>query len=260
MDSLASMTMVVRDQLIAELEDSTASCRQIALLRIRLLEENDGLGFAAVFLPLLQDSIDRFLLSFAAGGNNKKKNAPGKRASRSETTIVILVLRRLLRIHLKCKCLDPALGEELSRQGTHIHLLKLISYDVWGHQDHCDEGEDEFVDEQDAIIELQDLSCEIVAHNFPLALYPLSRDELRQRLPLVFCIDPISLESSASLLSSWHEPFGKQSTSYIEPKAETILIHQVTTRQSSQHDVGFGECRKACRAESSTGVIRADSL
>jgi len=117
-------------------------------------------------------------------------------------SVAARVLRRVLELHLHLCQQDVVLGEELAREGSHILLSKFISS--------CFDNPDEAI--QDVLMELQDLACEIAtcARKFPVTAVPCV--DLKGRLPLVFQID-----------------------------AKTqALIHQVTSRQSAQADVGFG--------------------
>jgi predicted nicotinamide N-methyase len=136
-------------------------------------------------------------------------------------------LTRLLRIYRRISKLDPVLDEEIGKQGAHLSLSRLIKLDIYS-IDCCQCG-DETTNEanQDTIIEIQDLACEIAAFSktFPVQASPFMREDLRARLPLVFTIRPvIGSENCGSR-------YGKDGV--------TILINQVTDRQSAQKDVGF---------------------
>jgi hypothetical protein len=212
--------MALLEQL-ASLEEETASPRQIALLRKNLLEDG-GAGLAFILVPLLKDALGSWLASqrlqtpIAAQANECKLHS-------IEDLPETDVLRRILRIHVNTTKQDPSLGEELGRQGSHALLVKLMNFDASAH---CEE-------DQDAIMELQDLACEIAAIGiFPLKFAPLCVEDLRHRLPLDFSVEPVNECSSSK------KPIANQGAS----ETETILIHQVTTRQSAQHDVGFGKC------------------
>ncbi|KAI2513732.1 methyltransferase [Fragilaria crotonensis] len=110
-------------------------------------------------------------------------------------------LSQALSIHVAISQKDPILAEEIGFQGSHMLLTKLIQYDasMYPEQD------------QDAIMDLQDLACEIAstASSFPLKLAPISN--LHERLPLCISFSP----------------------------KHTLFIQQVTSRQSAQQDVGF---------------------
>jgi hypothetical protein len=147
-------------------------------------------------------------------------------------------LRLVLQLHLHVTKMNPSLGEELGRQGSHAPLVKLMNLDLAQYGSDVDEAN------QDTVIELQDIACEIaaLACSFPVQVAPFCAHGLRQRLPLVFTINAVPVESvvqenSKSNGGAGYE-FEKQSMKVAE--TETVLIHQVTTRQSAQEDVGFG--------------------
>lgn len=190
------------------LEKQLQSPRDIALLRIQLLEDGDDEGFAARFVPLLQKTVELWLASLAGttqDGFCEEKKDEDISAFVVHNTYETKTLFRVLRLHVAIAKHDPILAEEVGLQGSHICLSKVIRYDssLW-HQ---------VEEDSDAIMELQDLACEVASSSpkFPLRASPLSINDLKDRLPLCISFDD----------------------------QHSVLIQQVTTRQSAQEDVGF---------------------
>lgn len=208
---------------VDEIEAATASPRQLALLRIRLLEDS-GDGLPTLVAALLQESLRSFLV-FA-----KSVVVPidGKSVAEAAET---LDLYRILTIVSNLARQDTTLAEELGRQGVPGQLSSLVLYDI----DQLTADVD-----QDAVIELQDLACEVLSFCTASTRLPFSREELQQRLPLVFEIESLPDETETKKAGSG----GK----------ETVLIHQVTARQSAQADVGFGESLAVFRVSYSAGT------
>lgn len=135
---------------------------------------------------------------------------------------------------------DPSLEEEASREGSHRSLSKIINLDASGLEEESD---------QDVLVELQDVACEIAAlsTSFPARAAPFTLEELKDRLPLSFRIEPVATTpmiaefsySASSLSESIGECENEMHT--MKQKGFTILINQVKARQSAQKDVGFGK-------------------
>jgi len=221
------------------LESKTSNPREIALLRFESLENvNDG-GFASSFVPMLRDSMNSWFDSSMKSGNTvmTRDNNGCKVAEEKKEDINVLtpelsffvkgtvetdILYRVLTIYVNISRVDPTLAEELGRQGSHLVLSRLIRYD--GAMDF------ETEEDQDTIIELQDLACEIATQaggSFPVKCAPLTPDDLRSRLPLRFTITAPNKSDQE-----------KEET--ITADEQVVLINQVTARrQSAQEDVGF---------------------
>ena len=206
---------------MGDLEALCGSPREVALLRIQLLQDG-GNGLPERFVAALKDSLDAFFLVVTSSSSSHQRPAdPSEQDQRSLAEAKETIdLRRCLQLHLKLNKIDATLSEELARQGSQSHLLQLIEYDIDRHSD---------VTDQDVLIELQDLACEISAYSKDVSRSALafSREDLIERLPLVFETGP------AVQYSPDADP--KKSA------GEIILIHQVNERQSAQADVGFGE-------------------
>lgn len=205
-----------------EIEENLNSQRSLALYRIRLLrrecdDDNDVVGFAALFLPILRQSIVEFIALLKSATKNNGL------LSKADETVGIL---RLLTIYRKISEIDPVLDEEIGREGAHLFLSRIIKLDIFSIE--CCSCNDEDINEanQDAIIEIQDLACEIAAYSksFPLQAIPYIREDLLARLPLVFNIFPV--------LEACDENEYKND-------GVTVLVNQVPDRQSAQKDVGF---------------------
>lgn len=188
------------------IEQQVKSSRDIFLLRHALLE-NEGIGFAAAFVPLLQQALEAWFTSLKQIQTSFHVETNDNLNTHSTSTIYLFpivehkILSQVLYIHLGVAMRDPILSEEVGQQGSHMLLVKLIGHDVSPYPEQ----------HQDAIMELQDLTCQIAAcsASFPLKLAPISN--LIERLPLCISFSP----------------------------NHKVLIQQVTSRQSSQKDVGF---------------------
>lgn len=221
---------------LATVEQELSTPRDIALCRIQSLEQQtktdengddeDALPLQPLVLPqrlvsVLRQALDAWLPLVS------KQEA--LLSDKTETTN----LRRALQLHARVTQMDPVLGEELARHaGSHVQLMRLVKLL------HDDENVDS-EDDSDVIIELQDIACEIAAasSSFPVQVVPCSVDDLRQRLPLVFDIEDCGCAVSSSATAV--VVVDNTSSATTSRKSERILIHQVTTRQSAQVDVGF---------------------
>ena len=207
---------------LASLEEAVTSSRQIALLRISLLKGNNG--FAAMFTPLLKNAFDSWLMPLEKLPTRRDEEKKEKEGIQTDSLIGNMtetnILRRVLQVHVSVSRLDKSLGEELGREGTHAMLSRLIRYDgsSWEREE-----------DQDIIMELQDLACQVAAGGaFPLKVAPFAADELKCRLPLQFHIQPVHVSDA-------------QRENCIEQESRLVLINQITERQSAQEDVGFGK-------------------
>ena len=226
-NSMDSPDVSSQEDILDRLEETIESPRQIALYRIQYVNEK-GRGLATAFVPLLKAATDALL--------NKallQRTSPAQNDEKSRFLLLLLNdslahLRRLLQIHLHWSRQDPTLAEELGGEGSHAQLTRLLLYDHPSSSDSNNLSEDE----QDAVMELQDLASEIASltgGTFPLPISHYSLDELRQRLPLAFDMAPPAVFDAAVD----NDLVGHKKTEQI------ILVHQVTTRQSEQADVGF---------------------
>jgi len=215
------------EQSLAALEPRTGSAREIALLRIECLNCRHGEGLAAIFVPIFNMGMDSWLEALEAG-NKDGSIAEEKKVEHSSCSLFVAdspatkILRRILQIHIHLSSLDATLAEELGLQGSHVILARLINYDC-----SCCPMEGD----RDAIMELQDLACEVAACTdaFPIKRFHLSVDVLRKRLPLAFQIQPIGQQLNADY----------ECCTPTNSTTQMVLIHQVTARQSAQEDVGF---------------------
>jgi len=215
-------------ELLSSLEAAVGSKREIALLRIRLLDADRGgagLGVPALVVKLLGNFLKSFLEAIQIDSSTFAI-ATKTGGAHDQYKIARGLLLRLLRVHLTMNRSDPTLGEELGRQGSHALLLKLMQYEV-SHIASDAYNSDEIF--QDAVMELQDVACEITTHckKFPERVQPFSVEELKSRLPLIFQISAVRGTSQDERESR-------------REKEHVVLIHQVTARQSAQDDVGFG--------------------
>lgn len=209
---------------IAAIKAELVSARSIAMARQRWLttsssDHHGRQGLPSVIHGLLQASINEFLQQVACHTTTTTVNDDD-----SSSIAHFASTRNLhdcLQIHLTCSKCDDCLAVELGAAGTHVQLRRIIQFD--SHK---------LVTEQDvdAVMELQDLACEIAAlySSFPMKQSPFAPEALVERLPLTFTIRSVDAHDKA-----------------LDDKElvdeELVLIHQVTTRQSAQEDVGFGK-------------------
>jgi predicted nicotinamide N-methyase len=203
-------------------------------------------GFSALFVPILNQCIHDFI-------EYVQRTKPSKNLRDDDGCMdVITNLNRLLHLYRQIAHLDPTLNEELGMEGAHHCLSQLIELDVTALAccgNVCDvEGcnidcENHKVDSnsnnwqdwgetnQDTIMEIQDLACEIasVCQSFPVVTTPFTRDQLQVRLPLLLQLTPTTNTSASTTISDEN----------YDTEGLTILVNQVTTRQSAQKDVGF---------------------
>lgn len=238
------------DNELTSLNEQTFSSCGVALLRIKFLQDN-GEGFASCFYSWLEAAIVDWSENESQRRHSNTELVQNSLAVQSLQEVSLLTFQEqtadeatiytrtvdcsgptdsregrwlchLLRLHVRVLQLDPVLGEELGRQGTHSLLSRLL-LDI-------DQDDEESDEENDTTCEIRELACEVAARSggaFPLRVSPFGREELLQRLPLVFAIQPVrQVEADATCPN--------------RSEAQTVLLHQVTIRQSAQEDVGFG--------------------
>lgn len=127
-------------------------------------------------------------------------------------------LQRALNLIAKVSQLDSILGEEIGRAGSQSILSQLFEQIKV-----ClciVESNGSYEEDLDALMDLQDTACEIYFPGIRGAM-AFTDEELARRLPLVYNLRPV--------LHDQTEVGG----------STTILIHQVTKRQTAQADVGY---------------------
>ena len=217
---------------ISEIEENLKSRNSLALYRIRLLNHGENLGggdsrrckgFPCLFLRLLSQSVNDFVTLIS---RTHRYNGGEQNTFLSKTTITETLVR-ILKIYRRISEFDPVLREEIGKEGAHHFLSRIMKIDIFS-IDSC-QGNNDTVNEanQDTIIEIQDLAGEIAASakSFPLQASPYVGEELLARLPMTFKLNPMTR-------------FNECETGNNEDGI-TILINQVTDRQSAQKDVGF---------------------
>jgi hypothetical protein len=238
-DAIARVDWSRTDQVLDYLEQSCGSSRQIALLRIRLLSSTTTsttttttprpgaaaapTDLASCLLPVLSNVVDDF------------EKQPRAVVAPESLTVVAHCLMRVLKLVRRLVQQDPTLAEEIGRQGAHVYLTRLMNgapppppqLEPSGESAAAAEVDLEAYD--DIVEEIQELAGEIAVASrpyFPMAHQPFSATELKARLPLVFTM-----------------PNGNSRDKESEPDStsNSILVRQVTTRQSAQDDVGFGQ-------------------
>lgn len=218
------MTTMANSSRIKELNLATKSVKDVLEYKEKQLDS--GNNFPSQLAEILDDVISRFLINIPRNGLPEipLQTAPETKA-----------LFELLNLYKRLVEADSSLEEEASREGSHRSLSKIINFDSSRFEKESD---------QDVILDLQDIACEIAAlsASFPVRIAPFTLEELRQRLPLSFWIPPAVptlAESSAS--SSSEDECKTDSKPGISQDGFTILINQVKSRQSAQKDVGFGK-------------------
>ena len=214
------------EQKIAALKAELVSARSIAMARKLWLtttsnDHHGHQGLPSVIHDLLQASIDAFLQQVACHTTTTTVNDDD--SSSIAQCAVTRNLHDCLQIHLMCSKCDHCLGVELGAAGTHVQLRRIIQFDSHNLATEQD---------VDAVMELQDLACEIAAlcSNFPMKQSPFAPEALVERLPLTFTIRSVAAHDKVD---------GDENK--LPSDEELVLIHQVTTRQSAQEDVGFGK-------------------
>lgn len=214
------------------IESKLESRRTMALYRIELLEQEDAsldgddgdtVGLPAQFVKLLEEKAVPFFHSLENRDESLNRATTASLADLATTKDMLFVLSLYGRIAK----LDVTLNDEVAMEGGHVLLSRLMKLDVTSIS-HTES-------EQDAIMEVQEMACEIAALSqcFPRRLTPLTRDELEQRLPLVF---RFRLKTSECI-----QRYGYQNPKQQNETCEelVVLVNQVNARQSAQKDVGF---------------------
>lgn len=187
------------------------SSEDTAIQRKRSLDS--GLSFPALLTENLKSSLQRWL-----------------DIARPECSLIVPLkstaetcdLVRILNLYRRLAEGDTSLEEEIGLEGAHAYLAKLIKFDGSNLENEAD---------QDVVLDMQDLACEIAAlsTSFPMRAAPFTMEELRERLPLFFSFFPVTAG------------FVHEEGEAEEDGGFTILINQVHSRQTSQKDVGFGK-------------------
>jgi hypothetical protein len=225
-DAIARVDWSRADQVLDYIEHSCGSSRQIALLRIRLL----SLSTTATTTTSLPSDLASWLVPVLS--NVVSDFGRPRAVVVTESLTVAHFLVRVLKLVLCLVQQDPTLAEEFGRQGAHVYLLKLmngapqleLSREISAADDHENEAYD------DVVQEIQELAGEIAVASrpyFPMAHQPFAVTDLKARLPLVFAIPDRDSRDQESTKS--------------DSASNSILVRQVTTRQSAQDDVGFGQ-------------------
>ena len=132
----------------------------------------------------------------------------------------VRALQRVLNLLAKVSLLDTTLSEEIGRDGSQAILCKLLEQiKVCVPLVETNGSEEDF----DALMDLQDTACEVYIPSIIRGGMAFTGEELIARLPLVYNLHPTS---------STHAENDTTTTT-------TILIHQVTKRQTAQADVGY---------------------
>lgn len=227
---------------LERIEAHLDSRRRLALFRIQLLEKKQeaeetdsdyricGGGLASLFVPVLQTSVQAFLSRIQTYKDQITTTVNSNQPPLAETTETEHLIR-VLSAYCRMADFDATLEEELGRYGAHVCLSRLLKLDPITALSSSSSTEAD----QETIMEVQDLTCEIVAAcavgSFPRKETPLTPEELRARLPLVFDI-PTAVGNDDDDNEGGHPSINNV-------KSLQILIHQVTARQSAQKDVGF---------------------
>ncbi|KAL7484475.1 hypothetical protein ACHAW6_010117 [Cyclotella cf. meneghiniana] len=133
-------------------------------------------------------------------------------------SIEVNALQNVLNLLARVSRLDSTLDEEISRAGCQAILSRLIKQikTCILFVESSGSSEKDF----DALMDLQDTACEILYFPGIKGAMAFTDEELLSRLPLIYNMRPASPVKE-------------------NDDVTTILIHQVTKRQTAQADVGF---------------------
>ena len=213
------------DELLSQWEQEATTPRQIAVLRIR----SNG-GLAARFLPLLRRSWSRYSGSCLDGDEeDAARGAPAGQPPPQQQQQQLRLLHRVVKLHRHWAQQDAVLAEELALQGTHAVLTQILEHCSSSSTEDDDDEERSLSATETLLLEMEEMVYDIAASSrcFPVktTTMALTKEELRSRLPLVFQVRSENVDSSLELSTT--------------NMTITTFIHQVTTRQSAQSDVGF---------------------
>lgn len=220
-----------------------ASCLGVSILTSEHLSEEAGVfeevegGLPSLLVSLLLDAFgpwQSFYDSITRGNDNAECNtnisgnehkcdeycsemlgltSKGKFCKSDE----IKALQRLLDLLVRVSLLDSTLGEEIGRSGSQSIISRI--FEQLKQCISISESDGSCEEDLDALMDLQDAVCEI--YSPCIRGMAFTDDELRRRLPLIYNLTPVSIDNE--------EP----------DEYTTVLINQVTKRQSAQIDVGF---------------------
>ena len=226
-------------------------------------------GLSTIMLSLLEDAYDTWLKQDI--DLFMSSSSPSMRMCDSENYIVLLRTLNLLSRVIK---LDPTLGEEITtigrssshkegrKQGQSFNSIcssliaqidRIVTYistttfvnsntnDIVSGQSDAIQQQSSYYEYEDAISNLQDVVFEIYPSTTSSSSSKMiffsslvDDDVLRCRLPLIYELKPVHCENGKSRLKQQQEQQQQQ-----QQHETTILISQITKRQSAQADVGF---------------------
>jgi len=153
------------------------------------------------------------------------------------------ILQRTVRLLTKVTQLDPTFGEEIVRAGSSSICKRCIDQINRSSYEEC-----VCVEDSDALVELQDDIFEIYVPSLSARSMAFTNDELKKRLPLIYNFASVSNSGDTAAVSQTaqtniveHENVATLATTSLAAAdtTTTILINQVTKRQTAQADVGF---------------------
>jgi predicted nicotinamide N-methyase len=204
------MTMTTNK--IATLEDQLSSPRQIALSRIGYARSDGGLP--AVLVSILSDAYNK------VDGSDARMNSVQEFCSDSSIETLFHIISLLTNVSQ----LDNTLGEEISRAGSQTILKRLINR-IKEYITICEGATNQHSEELlDKLMDYLDSACELYTPMQTRGM-PFTKSEIENRLPLVYNLSP--------------GVQGEEEDGERDDHPTTILISQVTVRQSSQGDVGY---------------------
>eukprot|EP00986_Skeletonema_menzelii_P008692 scaffold3767_cov116-Skeletonema_menzelii.AAC.17 len=211
---------------LATLEDQLSSPRQIALSRIDYAKktssgEADG-GLPAMLVSMLSDAYNSSIhlnVDDATGETDATMNVIQEFCSSAKIENLFRIISSLSKISQ----LDNTLGEEISRAGSQAILKRLVDQIkeyITIYETSTNETSEELMDK---LMDYLDLTCELYSPMQSRGM-PFTNEEIERRLPLVYKLGPNQ---------------GEEEDGKYHDYPTTILISQVTVRQSSQGDVGY---------------------
>ena len=222
---------------IATLKEQLSSPRQIALSRIDYAKRSSSgeadCGLPAMLVSMLLDAYNTSIIHLD-GGNASDDATTMNTVLEFCSDTSIENLFRVISLLAKVSQLDNTLGEEISRAGSQTILKRLVDtikeYITIYETAYCDVAANQQPSEEmlDQLVDYLDLTCELYTPMQSRGM-PFTDEEIESRLPLVYNLVPAGVQEEENENGEHH----------LDHPTTTILISQVTARQSSQGDVGY---------------------
>ena len=218
---------------ICKLEKRLVTARDIAYVRasclgITAFSEEESFhkisgGLSAILVGVLSNAFQSWCIFYQHVTIARHDSSSQQKSTATVNYVIsksveIQKLQHALTLVGRVSHLDTILGEEISRAGSQTILNRLLEQikvciSIVESNGSCEA-------DLDSLMDLQDVACETC---FPITRGSMAftDEELISRLPLVYNLRPAASMSAGVLDST------------------TVLIHQVTKRQTAQADVGY---------------------